>query len=233
MIKFLLALIVSINPNIEDDILEYKTPEQAPEVEELIKELGGSNFGEREVAALKLRKLDVRACIALAAHHNDPDPEIRSRTRLLLKEMRYVWPKERVFPNIWELPNILRFPKGYEQDVEKTYYDLMWFETYENAPNVTYAYDEIARFATIRYIGDLRVSGLSKEYAIELMSKMAWNHKHLYHVDMARDYDHKSPPSCLLTRPVKEGVFWEEMPFQSPHMQMEMAFPFSLFIFKK
>ena len=216
--------------DIINHILHLKTPKQSEEAEALIQQLGDLNFQKRENAAYGLRQLDVKACVVLVKHRDDLDPEIKYRTRLLLYNynLRVFDNYERRIPEIWELPNDLRYFDGYEKDAAKDYYEKSWDiqqdgkaqalekpEAYIR-PKITYKDSEISVYATVQYVADLREKGLEIGHAEVLLNLMIWNKKNLYHVTHDMDYlDNGGVPSCLLTRRVKEGIFWNDHSFDS------------------
>lgn len=188
------------------------------EYNKTIDQLGDSQFVNRESAKARLLELDVTVMPQLIERITDPDPEIRQQIRYLISELQE-YDHEGPYPSIWLLPNEIRFPgTGYEEDVAKHYYKLLYNRYYEEQmwfgrawfpPEIYYDQMEFQNAATAQYIADIRLAGQSRNEVFELIKEMQNNRITKYRVKSTLEYELRRtlPPGPLLSKEVvDEGI---------------------------
>ena len=85
-----------------------REPAPAEKIDKLIRQLGDKDYYVRQRAQDELARLGFEAFEALAAATTDPDPEIASRAKYLLRLMRMEWTSEN------DPPEVKRYLRDYE-----------------------------------------------------------------------------------------------------------------------
>jgi hypothetical protein len=190
-------------------------PEQEEVIKSLVQQLGDAQYIKREIADGALRHLDNIGINVLLKSADDPDPEIRLRVRKIIENYTHVVPEQSAVPFIWSLSNGSRYimdDDGFSIDVAVEYYDRAFYNMHGSEGHhiqKTYNHDEISQNATIDYISNKRLKGLSYDGAQQIYKSMTWNAQHLHHVEYSNSYE-LNVPSPLMTEKLKEGEWFKK-----------------------
>ena len=190
--------------------------------ENLIQNLGDNSYKVRKQAYESLEFLDTQAIPSLIKGSKNEDIEIRLQCQHLLRKLRRVYPTDYgkygiTFPDIWTLPNNIRFQckNGRCRDLAYEYYvqvysEAVLWERFNNSYErgmmdeweqaledyyigsgeytFNFRHETAGIWATIVFIGDRRNQGMTKEAGSELLDQMLWNKDNLDWINKYRHY---------------------------------------------